>query len=429
MKILVIGSGGREHALCWKIAQSPLVAKIYAAPGNGGTHLEKKTENIDIQATDIKKLLDFALAEKIDLTVVGPEDPLANGIVDIFEENGLRVFGPCKAAAQLEASKAFAKDIMIKAGIPTAAYGEFTDYDSAKAYVDKHGAPIVIKADGLAAGKGVTVAQSVDEAVNALKEIFMDNVFGEAGSKVVIEEFLLGEEASYLAFTDGKTVLPMVTSQDHKAVYDGDKGPNTGGMGAYSPAPVVSPELFDRVTKKIAYPLIKTMAKDGIVFKGIIYAGLMIHNGEPKVLEFNARFGDPETQPVLSRLASDIVPVFLACTDQTLDKVEIKWSNNPTVCVVMASGGYPKSYKKGYEITGIADADKIDGVKVFHAGTADKDGKTVNTGGRVLGVTAIGNTLEETIKKAYEAVAKISWQDVHFRKDIGAKALRRIKGE
>lgn len=429
MKILVIGSGGREHALCWKIAQSPLVAKIYAAPGNGGTHLEKKTENIDIQATDIKKLLDFALAEKIDLTVVGPEDPLANGIVDIFEENGLRVFGPCKAAAQLEASKAFAKDIMIKADIPTAAYGEFTDYDSAKAYVDKHGAPIVIKADGLAAGKGVTVAQSVDEAVNALKEIFMDNVFGEAGSKVVIEEFLQGEEASYLAFTDGKTVLPMVTSQDHKAVYDGDKGPNTGGMGAYSPAPVVSPELFDRVTKEIAYPLIKTMAKDGIVFKGIIYAGLMIHNGEPKVLEFNARFGDPETQPVLSRLASDIVPVFLACTDQTLDKVEIKWSDNPTVCVVMASGGYPKSYKKGYEITGIADADKIDGVKVFHAGTADKDGKTVNTGGRVLGVTAIGNTLEETIKKAYEAVAKISWQDVHYRKDIGAKALRRIKGE
>ncbi len=429
MKVLVIGSGGREHALCWKIAQSPLVAKIFAAPGNGGTHLENKTENIAIEATDIKKLLDFALTEKIDLTIVGPEDPLAAGIVDIFEDNGLRVFGPCKAAAQLEASKAFAKDIMIKAGIPTAKYGEFTDYESAKSYVHKHGAPIVVKADGLAAGKGVTVAMTFEEALKALEEIFIDSVFGDAGSKVVIEEFLQGEEASYLAFTDGKTVLPMVTSQDHKAVYDGDKGPNTGGMGAYSPAPVVTPELFDRVTKEIAYPLIKTMAKDGIVFKGIIYAGLMIHNGQPKVLEFNARFGDPETQPVLSRLKSDIIPVFLACTDQTLDKVEIEWSDNPTVCVVMASGGYPKDYKKGYEISGIAEADKIEGVKVFHAGTADRDGKTVNTGGRVLGVTAIGDTLEETIKTAYKAVEKIHWTDVHYRKDIGAKALRRLKGE
>lgn len=429
MKVLVIGAGGREHSLCWKIAKSPLVAKIFAAPGNGGTHLEDKTVNVPIEATDLKKLLDFALTEKIDLTVVGPEDPLAAGIVDLFEENGLRVFGPCKQAAQLEASKAFAKDIMIKAGIPTAAYGEFTDYESAKTYVEKQGAPIVVKADGLAAGKGVTVAQTTAEAIDALKEIFLDNVFGSAGSKVVIEAFLAGEEASYLAFTDGKTVLPMVTSQDHKAVYDNDKGPNTGGMGAYSPAPVVSPELFDRVTKEIAYPLIKTMAKDGIVFKGIIYAGLMIENNEPKVLEFNARFGDPETQPVLSRLESDIVPIFLACTDQTLDKIEIEWSDNPTVCVVMASGGYPKSYVKGHEIKGIAEADKVKGVKVFHAGTADKDGKTVNTGGRVLGVTAIGDTLDETIKTAYEAVAKITWTDVHYRKDIGAKALRRIKGE
>jgi len=427
MKVLVIGGGGREHALCWKIAQSPLVAKIYAAPGNGGTDLEDKTVNIDIQATEIEKLVAFAKTEKIDLTVVGPEDPLSMGIVDAFEEEGLRAFGPNGAAAQLEASKAFAKDLMVEAGIPTAAYGEFTDLESAKAYVNEQGAPIVVKADGLAAGKGVTVAKTVAEAMAALEEIFVDNAFGEAGSKVVIEEFLDGEEASYLAFTDGITVLPMVSSQDHKPAYDNDEGPNTGGMGAYSPAPVVTDELFDFATNSIAYPLIKTMAAKGIVFKGIIYAGLMVTKNGTKVLEFNARFGDPETQPVLSRLKSDIVPVFIACTDQTLDKVEIEWNDNPTVCVVMASGGYPKSYKKGYEISGIAEADKIKGVKVFHAGTATVDGKTVNTGGRVLGVTACGEGLEETIKLAYEAVNKISWKDVHFRTDIGAKALKRMK--
>lgn len=408
MKILVVGGGGREHALCWKIAQSPLVAKIYAAPGNGGTDLEDKTVNVDISATDIDKLLEFAKAEKIDLTVVGPEDPLSMGIVDAFEKKeGLRVFGPNKDAAQLEASKAFAKEIMIEAGIPTAGYGEFTDLASAKAYINKHGAPIVVKADGLAAGKGVTVAKTVDEAMTALEEIFVDNAFGDAGSKVVIEEFLDGEEASYLAFTDGVTVLPMVSSQDHKPAYNNDEGPNTGGMGAYSPAPVVTDELFKYATEKIAYPLIKkTMATKGITFKGIIYAGLMVTKDGTKVLEFNARFGDPETQPVLSRLKSDIVPVFLACTDQTLNKVEIEWNENPTVCVVMASGGYPKSYEKGYPIEGIADADKLDGVKVFHAGTATVDGKTVNTGGRVLGVTACGDGLEDTIKLAYEAVEK-----------------------
>ena len=349
------------------------------------------------------------------------------GIVDAFEKEGLRVFGPCGAAAQLEASKAFAKDLMVEAGIPTAAYGEFTDLESARAYVEKQGAPIVVKADGLAAGKGVTVARTVDEAMNALDEIFVDNVFGAAGSKVVIEEFLDGEEASYLAFTDGVTVLPMVSSQDHKAVYDNDEGPNTGGMGAYSPAPVMTDELFKYATDKIAYPLIKTMQKRGITFKGIIYAGLMITKNGVKVLEFNARFGDPETQPVLSRLKSDIVPVFLACTDQTLSKVEIEWNENPTVCVVMASGGYPKDYQKGYVIEGIADADKLDGVKVFHAGTATVDGKTVNTGGRVLGVTACAEGLEKTILLAYEAVHKISWTDVHYRKDIGAKALKRLK--
>ncbi|XOB64851.1 phosphoribosylamine--glycine ligase [Deferribacteres bacterium DY0037] len=427
MKILVIGGGGREHALCWKIAQSPLVAKIYAAPGNGGTDLEDKTINIDIKATDIEKLVEFAKTEKIDLTVVGPEDPLAMGIVNAFEKEGLRAFGPNADAAQLEASKAFAKEIMIDAGIPTAAYGEFTDLAAAKAYVEKHGAPIVVKADGLAAGKGVTVAKTSEEAIAALEEIFVDNAFGEAGSKVVIEEFLDGEEASYLAFTDGITVLPMVSSQDHKPAYDNDTGPNTGGMGAYSPAPVVTDELFNFATENIAYPLIRTMSDKGITFKGIIYAGLMVTKNGVKVLEFNARFGDPETQPVLSRLKSDIVPVFLACTDQTLDKVEIEWDENPTVCVVMASGGYPKSYEKGYEITGIADADKLEGVKVFHAGTETKNGKTVNTGGRVLGVTACGKGLEQAIGLAYEAVEKISWKDVHYRKDIGAKALKRMK--
>jgi len=427
MKVLVVGGGGREHALCWKIAQSPLVAKIYAAPGNGGTDLEDKTVNIDIKATDIDKLLAFAKTEKIDLTVVGPEDPLALGIINAFEQEGLRAFGPNADAAQLEASKAFAKEMMIAAGIPTAVYGEFTDLESAKAYVEEQGAPIVVKADGLAAGKGVTVARTVEEALGALDEIFVDNAFGEAGSKVVIEEFLDGEEASYLAFTDGVTVLPMVSSQDHKPAYDNDEGPNTGGMGAYSPAPVVTDELFQFATEKIAYPLIKTMADKGITFKGIIYAGLMVTKNGVKVLEFNARFGDPETQPVLSRLKSDIVPVFIACTDQTLDKVEIEWNDNPTVCVVMASGGYPKSYKKGYAIEGIADADALEGVKVFHAGTETVDGKTVNTGGRVLGVTACGDGLEETIKLAYEAVKKINWTDVHYRNDIGAKALKRMK--
>jgi len=427
MKILVVGGGGREHALCWKIAQSPLVAKIYAAPGNGGTDLEDKTVNVDIKATDIDRLLEFAKREKIDLTVVGPEDPLAMGVVDAFTAEGLRAFGPNADAAQLEASKAFAKEVMIDAGIPTAAYGEFTDLESAKDYVNKQGAPIVVKADGLAAGKGVTVARTVEEAIGALEEIFVDNAFGEAGSKVVVEEFLDGEEASYLAFTDGITVLPMVSSQDHKPVYDDDKGPNTGGMGAYSPAPVVTDELFDFATEKIAYPLIKAMADKGITFKGIIYAGLMVTKNGTKVLEFNARFGDPETQPVLSRLKSDIVPVFFACVDQTLDKVEIEWNENPTVCVVMASGGYPKSYKKGYEIKGIAEADKLEGVKVFHAGTETVDGKTVNTGGRVLGVTACGEGLADTIKLAYEAVKKIEWKDVHYRNDIGAKALKRLK--
>ncbi len=427
MKILVVGGGGREHALAWKLAQNPKVEEIFVAPGNGGTALENKVTNIRIKVTDLKELADFAQANGVALTVVGPEDPLAAGIVDYFQERGLRVFGPCRAAAQIEASKAFAKEMMVAAGIPTAFYREFTDFEAANAYVHEKGAPIVIKADGLAAGKGVTVAFTVKEAEAALKEIFIDNIFGEAGSRVVVEEFLNGEEASYLAFSDGETVLPMVSSQDHKAVYDGDKGPNTGGMGAYSPAPVVTDEIFDFATQKIAYPLINELKKRGIKYVGIIYAGLMITADGVKVLEFNARFGDPETQPVLTRLNSDLLEIFEACIDGRLNEINADWSTEPAVCVVMASGGYPKDYEKGYEINGITEADKIPGVKVFHAGTATVDKTTVNTGGRVLGVTARGKDLEETIERAYEAVKKIYWTNAHFRKDIGAKALRRLK--
>lgn len=426
MKILIVGGGGREHALAWKLAQNKSVEQIFVAPGNGGTDLENKVQNINIQSTDFDSLIEFAKKTGINLTVVGPEDPLAGGIVDSFQSAGLRIFGPSQAAAQIEASKSFAKEMMIAAGIPTAFYSEFTDFENAKAYVEEKGAPIVVKADGLAAGKGVTVAFSVEEAINALKEIFLDNIFGEAGSRVVIEEFLDGEEASYLAFSDGETVLPMVTSQDHKAVYDDDKGPNTGGMGAYSPAPVVTDEIFDFATNKIAYPLIKEFKKRGIKYVGIIYAGLMITKDGVKVLEFNARFGDPETQPVLSRLNSDLLEIFEACIDGKLHEINSEWSEDPAVCVVMASGGYPKEFKKGYEISGISSADAIEGVKVFHAGTATEDGKTVNTGGRVLGVTARGKNLKETIEKAYKATEKIRWEDVHFRKDIGAKALRRL---
>lgn len=427
MKILIIGSGGREHALAWKLAQNPDVTEIFVAPGNGGTALETKVSNIRINAADLTGLADFALTNRIDLTVVGPEDPLAAGITDFFQSKGLNIFGPCKEAAQIEASKAFAKELMVAAGIPTAAYGEFTSFDESVEYVRKQGAPIVIKADGLAAGKGVTVAFSLEEAENALKEIFVDNLFGAAGSKVVIEEFLDGEEASYLAFTDGETILPMVTSQDHKAVYDDDKGPNTGGMGAYSPAPVVTDDIYEFATQKIAYPLINEFKKRGIKYVGIIYAGLMVTAKGVKVLEFNARFGDPETQPVLTRLNSDLLEIFQACIDGRLKETKAVWSDEPAVCVVMASGGYPKDYDKGYTITGIEKADKVEGVKVFHAGTATVEGTTVNTGGRVLGVTARAKDLKTAIKRAYEAAEEISWTDVHYRKDIGAKALRRLK--
>jgi phosphoribosylamine--glycine ligase len=426
MNVLVIGSGGREHAFAWKIAQSNLVDKVYVAPGNGGTANEVKCENLNIAVNDFDALIDFVKNNKIDLTVVGPEDPLAAGIVDAFEKEGLKIFGPNKDAAQLEASKAFAKEIMIAAGIPTAFYKKFDNFEDSEKYIYEKGAPIVVKADGLAAGKGVTVAMTKDEAINALKEIFIDDIFGKAGSTVVIEEFLKGEEASYLAFSDGETVLPLASSQDHKPAYDGDKGPNTGGMGAYSPAPVVTDEIFNFATEKIAYPLIKEMKKRGIVFKGIIYAGLMITDDGVKVLEFNARMGDPETQPVLMRMKSDIIPVIEAAIDGKLNEIKLEWYDEATVCVVMASGGYPKSYEKGYEITGIEDAEKSENIKVFHAGTKIENGKLINSGGRVLGITARHKDLKVAIQDAYKAVEKINWKDVFYRKDIGKKALDRI---
>ena len=429
MNVLVIGSGGREHALAWKIAQSERVSKVFVSPGNGGTAIEEKCENIDIKADDFENLIKFVKENNVALTVVGPEDPLAKGVVDEFEKENLRIFGPNKDAAQLEASKKFAKEIMIAANIPTAFYKDFDNFEDAKKFVEEKGTPIVIKADGLAAGKGVTVAQTSEEAINALKDIFVENIFGSAGNIVVIEEFLKGEEASYLAFSDGKNILPLASSQDHKPAYDNDKGPNTGGMGAYSPAPVVTEEIFNFATEKIAYPLINEMKKRGIEFKGIIYAGLMITDEGVKVLEFNARMGDPETQPVLMKMKSDIVPVIEAAIDGKLDEINLEWYDEATVCVVMASGGYPKSYEKGHIITGIEEADKIEGIKVFHAGTSFKDGKLINIGGRVLGVTAKHKDLEQAIKNAYEAVNRINWKDAFFRKDIGQKALKRINRE
>ncbi|MCB4205039.1 phosphoribosylamine--glycine ligase [Deferribacterales bacterium Es71-Z0220] len=426
MNILLIGSGGREHAIAWKLSQNENIKNIFCAPGNGGTAKENKCQNVDIKVTDFDRLIQFAKENDIYMTVVGPEDPLALGIVDRFESEGLKIFGPNKMAAKIEASKAFCKEIMVSANIPTAFYGEFTDFESAKKYVLEKGAPIVVKADGLAAGKGVTVAATVEEAIDALKEIFIDKIFGDAGNKVVIEEFLKGEEASFLAFTDGITVVPMVSSQDHKPVYDNDKGPNTGGMGAYSPAPVMTEKLYNFALNKIAYPLVEELKKRNIVYKGIIYAGLMIDGEDVKVLEFNCRFGDPETQPLLMRLESDLLEIFDACINQNLKEIKINWYSEPTVCVVMASGGYPKDYKKGYEITGIDSAEQLGNVKVFHAGTKLENEKVLTNGGRVLAVTARGKDLKSTIKLAYSAVEKINFKDMHFRKDIAQKALRRL---
>lgn len=423
MKILVIGSGGREHALVWKIAQSPKVEKIFCAPGNAG--ISQLAECVAIGATDLEKLAEFAAREQIDLTVVGPEVPLTLGIVDLFQARGLRVFGPTGKAAALEGSKVFTKELFKKYQIASAAYEVFEDHAQAVRYIERVGAPLVVKADGLAAGKGVVVAHTTAEAVAAVDLIMGDKAFGDAGARVVVEEFLVGEEASFLAFTDGKTILPLPSSQDHKAAFDGDQGPNTGGMGAYSPAPVVTAAIHAEVMENVMHKTVRAMAAEGCAYQGILYAGLMIDNGKIKVLEFNCRFGDPEAQPLLMRLQSDLVEVMEAVIDGRLAEIELKIDPRPTVCVVMASGGYPGSYKKGYEINGLAAAAAIDGVEVFHAGTALEEGKIVNVGGRVLGITAIGEDLPTAIKLAYQGVSQIKWQDGFYRNDIGRKALQR----
>ena len=425
MKVLVVGGGGREHALVWKIAQSPRVKKIFCAPGNPG--IARLATCVPIGAAEIDKLLDFARDEKIDLTVVGPEDPLSNGIVDQFEAAGLRIFGASQSAARIESSKSFAKSVMEKYGIPTAKGRTFTRITQARAYVKKMGAPLVVKADGLAAGKGVIVCSTEKMALDALEQIMVDRQFGDAGDQVVVEECLVGEEASFLAFTDGKTVLPLPSSQDHKPAFDDDKGLNTGGMGAYSPAPVVDGYMHQRIMNEVMIPMVKGMAAEGCPYKGVLYAGLMIDRDTIKVLEFNGRFGDPEAQPLLVRLQNDIIPIIEAIIDERLDTCRLDIDPRASVCVVMAAGGYPGNYKKGIEITGVDAANRMRDVVVFHAGTRS-EGKTLfSHGGRVLGVTALGDTVELAIKKAYQAVAKIKWTGVHYRTDIGKKALLRMQ--
>lgn len=423
MKVLVVGSGGREHALAWKIKQSSKVDKIYCAPGNAG--LKKLAECVDISATNVKKLADFAEKNSIDLTVVGPEASLVEGIVDEFENRGLRIFGPSQKAAILEGSKVFTKEFLEKYEIPTAQFKVFKDAKKAKKYIDKCGAPIVVKADGLAAGKGVIVCSTVDQAHAAVDQIMIDKVFGAAGKKVVVEECLVGEEASFIAFTDGKSVLPLPTSQDHKPIFDNDQGPNTGGMGAYSPAPVVTSEISEYVMEKVMLQTVRGMAAEGRPYKGMLYAGLMISSDRINVLEFNCRFGDPEAQPLLMRLKSDVVDIFEAAIDGKLDTVEMKIDPRPTVCVVMSSGGYPGSYETGKLIRGISKANSVPGVEVFHAGTAMEKGRLVTAGGRVLGITAVGKDLETAISRAYKGVDEIKWTGCFYRTDIGAKALNR----
>ncbi|MEX0445675.1 phosphoribosylamine--glycine ligase [Xenorhabdus sp. SGI246] len=432
MNILIIGSGGREHALAWKAAQSPLASQVYVAPGNAGTALEANLKNVDIAATDIDGLLAFAQSHNIALTIVGPEAPLVIGVVDAFQQAGLTIFGPTKAAAQLEGSKAFTKDFLARHHIPTAAYQNFTEVEPALAYLEKMGAPIVIKADGLAAGKGVVVAMTMEEAQNAVKDMLAGNAFGDAGHRIVIEEFLDGEEASFIVMVDGKNVLPMATSQDHKRVGDGDTGPNTGGMGAYSPAPVINNEIHQRVMEKIIYPTIEGMAAEGHTYVGFLYAGLMIDKqGEPKVIEFNCRFGDPETQPIMMRLRSDLVELCLAGAKGQLDGKTSEWDARSALGVVLAANGYPADYTKGDVITGLNQEAPFNETqpdeKVFHAGTALKDTEVVTAGGRVLCVTALGGNIAEAQKKAYLKAEKINWEGCFYRKDIGYRAIARLK--
>lgn len=422
MKVLVIGGGGREHAIVWKLAQSPRVDKIYCSPGNAG--ISEIAECIDIKISDHESLIDFVKYDWIDLTIAGPEDPLTKGIVDKFEREGRRCLGPVKDAARLEASKVFAKEFMRKYNIPSAEYKTFTSYIHAEEHVRMKGAPIVIKADGLAAGKGVFVAETVDEAISALRVIMKEKAFGPAGDRVVVEECLEGEEASYLVFTDGKTILPMASSQDHKRVYDNDEGPNTGGMGAYSPAPVITPEVEKKIMDRVMKPAIRGLKKEGINYKGVLYAGIMLRDGEPYVLEFNCRFGDPETQPILTRLDSDLLEVSLAITDEKLSDISLEWRPEASVCVVAASGGYPGKYETGKLITGLDDVKQMEDTVVFHAGTA-YDGQDIMTaGGRVLGVTALGKDIKEARDRAYEAIGKIHFEGMHYRKDIAGRAIK-----
>ncbi|MCP5018518.1 MAG: phosphoribosylamine--glycine ligase [Ketobacter sp.] len=429
MNILIIGGGGREHALAWKAAQSPTVEKVYVAPGNAGTALEAKVENVNIDVLATDELVKFAQDNNIYLTIVGPEAPLVIGVVDAFRAAGLKCFGPTQGAAQLEGSKAFTKDFLARHNIPTAAYGNFTEIDKAVAYVKQQGAPIVVKADGLAAGKGVILAQTEAEAIAAIEDMLAGNKFGDAGSRVVVEEFLVGEEASFICMVDGKNVLPMATSQDHKARDNGDLGPNTGGMGAYSPAPVVTPEIQQRVMEEVIYPTVNGMAAEGNVYTGFLYAGLMIGpDGTPKVLEYNCRFGDPETQPIMMRLNSDLVALCDMALAGKLDEAEAVWDERASLGVVLAAGGYPEHYEKGNIIFGLPEQDQ-DGSKVFHAGTT-LDGDAVKTnGGRVLCAVALGNTVAEAQAKAYDLVKQINWSDVYYRDDIGYRAVEREREE
>ena len=423
MNILLIGSGGRENVLAWKLAQSSKVKELYIAAGNPGT--AEYGENLEFDESNQRALLEFALKEKIDITVVGPEAPLAAGIVDLFKEHGLQVFGPNQSAARLESSKAFSKELMHKYAIPTAEYQSFTEADKAVEYIKQQGAPIVVKASGLAAGKGVIVAQTESEALAAVKTIMEDEKFGEAGAKVVIEEFLEGEEATILAFCDGKTIVPMIASQDHKPAYDGGQGPNTGGMGAYAPAPVVTEQIEESFKTEIMEPTLKALQSEGLDFKGIIYFGLMIEDGKAKILEYNVRFGDPEAQVVLPLLETDLVDIMEAVIGENLDQLVIKWKDQKALCVVMASGGYPIEYEKGKEITGIKEAELVEDIIVFQAGTRREEDKLLTDGGRVLAVTALGNSFSEVIEKAYSGVEKIDFEDFHIRNDIGQKALKK----
>ncbi|UTF61512.1 phosphoribosylamine--glycine ligase [Gilvimarinus sp. DA14] len=425
MNILIIGGGGREHALAWKAAQSKKVDTVFLAPGNAGTALDDKLKNVDIGVSDFAQLVEFAKAEQVELTIVGPEVPLVEGVVDYFAEHGLACFGPSKGAAQLEGSKSFTKDFLARHKIPTAEYQNFTDVEPALAYLREKGAPIVVKADGLAAGKGVIVAETLEQAEEAVRDMLSGNAFGDAGCRVVIEEFLTGEEASFIVMVDGENILPMATSQDHKRAGDGDTGLNTGGMGAYSPAPVVTADVHQRIMDEVIKPTVEGMAAEGNRYTGFLYAGLMIDSeGTPKVIEYNCRFGDPETQPIMLRLKSDLVELCLAATRGELNKVTVEWDPRASVGVVLAAGGYPGSYNKGDVISGLPETE-TDGEKVFHAGTAEKDGQVVTNGGRVLCATALGDTVSEAQQRAYQLADKIQWQDVYLRRDIAYRAIAR----